>query len=135
MVSRITMCAVGVVIAAVMGCGRSDPRATGAQIAPAATGGTVASSGEFRYAVIDGVPVIGWYAPDGKQVILMRVDSRWVCDQSSGQLRCGPRQAGAAPCPGCQLFSCPCADARCLPLCNGNATVLPGLHDPAAAAP
>jgi len=130
------MSVVGVGGLGVVGC-RSDPGATSAQIAPlaAATASAATSSGEFRYTQVDGVPMVGWYAPDGKQVILMRVDSRWTCDLSSGQLHCPTRQAASAACKNCQLGACPCADARCLPLCVANASVIPGLHDPAAAAP
>jgi len=138
MVSRAAMCVMGVVwaaVAAVAGC-RSDAPATSAQLSGAvpAAAAAPATGGEFRYVVADGAPVVAWFAADGKEVIVMRVDSRWVCDASSGQLRCGPRQAARVACPpDCQPSACPCADARCLPLCRQNA--LPGLHDPAAAPP
>ncbi|HMG58059.1 MAG TPA: hypothetical protein VK601_31375, partial [Kofleriaceae bacterium] len=116
--------------AAMAGC-RSEAPSPGAQISGAVTPAAATSGGEFRYAVVDGAPVVAWFAADGAQVIVMRVDSRWVCDQSSGQLRCGARQAARASCPpDCQPNACPCSDARCLPLCHQNA--LPGLHDPAA---
>jgi len=94
------------------------------------------SDGEFRYTQIDGVPMVGWFGPDGKQVILMRVDDRWVCElagDGSGKLKCNPKQAATSPCSTCQLSTaCPCADSRCLPLCVANAAALPGLHDPPA---
>jgi len=129
------MWAMGVVCAmwaAMAGC-RSEVPNTGPQTSGAAAA-AMASGGEFRYAVVDGAPVVAWFAADGAQVIVMRVDSRWVCDQSSGELRCGPRQAAPATCPpDCPPYACPCSDARCLPLCHQNA--LPGLHDPAAAPP
>lgn len=134
MVKTVVLC-VGAMMVGMLGC-RSDADKS-AKLAPPAMIRPLSatSDGEFRFTQIDGVPMIGWYGPDGKQVILMRVDSRWVCDMSSGQLKCGPRQSATAQCPTCVLTACPCADARCLPMCVANPTVVPGLHDPGAPAP
>ena len=132
MVRIVAVCVMGVVFLVMAAACKSDASQTASKIAPLAASRPLSatSDGEFRFTQIDGVPMVGWYAPDGKQVILMRVDSRWMCDQSSGQLRCGPKQAATTPCANCQLDSCPCADARCLPMCVANAAVVTGLHDP-----
>jgi hypothetical protein len=130
MVRIVAVCVMGVVFS-VAGC-KGDASQTASKVAPLASARPLSatSDGEFRFTQIDGVPMVGWYAPDGKQVILMRVDSRWVCDLSSGQLRCGPKQAATTPCANCLLSaSCPCADARCLPMCVANSAVVTGLHD------
>lgn len=136
MVRAVVMYAVCAVVAGALGC-RSDAAQSGGQVASVASpaAATATPGGEFRYTLIDNVPMVGWYAADGKQVILLRVDSRWVCDLSSGQLHCGARQAASTICSTCLLSPCPCADARCLPMCSANAAVVPGVHDPAAAVP
>jgi hypothetical protein len=126
------VCVMSVMVSGTLGC-KPDAEKSAARLTPPAMirSQSTAPDGEFRYLDIDGVRMIGWFAPDGKQVMLMRVDTLWVCDQSSGQLRCGPKQAATTACPTCQINACPCADARCLPMCVSNPSTVPGLHEPA----
>jgi|ERR1044071_7652703 hypothetical protein len=138
MVRTVIMCVMGVVCAGVLGC-RSEN--TAGKVAPlaAASAGAATAGGELRYVVVDGEPAVAWYPPDGKQVVLMRVDSRWVCELPSagGSPKCTAQQSAKTECPSCQLDAvCPCVDQRCLPMCVQNASaVFPGLHDPAPAKP
>jgi hypothetical protein len=139
MVRIVVMCVMGVVCAGVVGCKSEN---TAGKVAPLAAPRSVASTaeGEFRYLVVDGEPTMAWYPPGGKQVVLMRIDSRWVCElpgDAGGPPKCSAQQSAKTECASCDLTAvCPCVDQRCLPMCVQNASaVFPGLHDPAPAKP
>jgi len=130
MVKKFAACLAGVVVSAVLGC-KSEPNKVGALVSGMAET-KLAPGGHFDYQVIDGVPVVLWTAPDGKHVTAMRVDARWTCDLSTGNLVCGPKAAATQACEICPSpETCPCKDPQCSPGC-GKPHLLPGLHDAAS---
>jgi len=137
MVRTVARCMVCLVLSSVLGCRADAPKPTppGASSESGPPGikpKAGLTSGTFSYVQYDGVPLVRWDAPDGKQVILLRVDVRWVCERSGEQLTCGSNEAASTPSPGAQLDSCPCVDRTCGPMCN-ELSLVPGLHDAAPA--
>jgi hypothetical protein len=146
MVRNVARCLVWIVLSSVVACHDSKQSP-----APGPAPGTAAGSGgSFVYQQLSGgTRVIRWDSPDGKQVIFLRTDMRWVCEKSGEQVKCGPAEALApriraelveptppptptpTPGSGVQLESCPCTEKPCIPMCV-NPSVLPGLPDPKA---
>jgi hypothetical protein len=138
MVRRVARCMVCLALSSVLGCRADAPKPTPPAGSSSESGPpgikpkAGLTSGTFTYVQQDGVPLLRWDAPDGKQVILLRVDVRWVCEQSGEQLTCGSNEAATTVSPGVQLDSCPCVEKACAPMCRGLG-LLPGLHDAAPA--
>jgi hypothetical protein len=134
MVRNVARCLAWIVVSSVVACHDSKPPPPLGEVG-------AAPGGSFAYQQLsDGTRAIRWDSPDGKQVIVLRTDMRWVCQKSGEQVTCAPGEALAPRPPGAQaphtatgaqLESCPCTEKVCIPMCL-NPSVLPGLPDPKA---